>query len=46
MENFSLRPKGDFTWSAEYQQLYILTEHWESDLQFYKDDLQFLHHLN
>lgn len=45
MENLSLRPKGDFTWSAEYQQLYILTEHWKSDLQFYKDDLQFLHNL-
>jgi len=45
MENLSIRPKGDFTWTAEYQQLYILTEHWKSDLQFYKDDLRFLHHL-
>lgn len=45
MENLSLRPKGDFTWTAEYQELYILTEHWQSDLQFYKGDLQFLHHL-
>lgn len=45
MEKFSLRPKGDFIWTAEYQELYILTEHWQSDLQFYKDDLQFLYHL-
>lgn len=45
MENLSLRPKGDFTWTAEYQELYILTEHWQSDLQFYKGDLRFLHHL-
>jgi hypothetical protein len=45
MENLSLRPKGDFTWTAQYQQLYVLTEHWQSDLQFYKGDLQFLHHL-
>ncbi len=45
MGNLSLRPKGDFTWTAEYQQLYILTEHWISDLQFYKVDLRFLHHL-
>ena len=45
MENLSLRPKGDFTWTAEYRELYILTEHWLSDLQFYKDDLQFLYHL-
>jgi phosphomevalonate kinase len=45
MENFSLRPKGDFTWTAEYRELYILTEHWQSDLKFYKEDLHFLYHL-
>ena len=45
MENLNLRPKGDFTWTAEYQQLYTLTEHWQSDLQFYKGDLHFLYHL-
>ncbi|WP_264563531.1 hypothetical protein [Flavobacterium sp. N3904] len=45
MENLSLRPKGDFTWTAEYKELYILTEHWQSDLKFYKDDLLFLYHL-
>jgi hypothetical protein len=45
MENLSLRPKGDFTWTAEYPELYTLTEHWQSDLQFYKGDLHFLYHL-
>jgi phosphomevalonate kinase len=45
MENLSLRPKGDFTWTAEYRELYILTEHWLSDLQFHKHDLHFLYHL-
>lgn len=45
MKNLSLRPQGDFTWTAEYRELYILTEHWQSDLQFYKGDLHFLHHL-
>ncbi|HEU4788067.1 MAG TPA: hypothetical protein VFS71_00110 [Flavobacterium sp.] len=45
MGNFSLRPKGDFTWTAEYRELYILTEHWQSDLKFYKEDLHFLYHL-
>ncbi|PZX94942.1 hypothetical protein DOS84_05175 [Flavobacterium aquariorum] len=45
MENFSLRPKGDFTWTAKYRELYILTEHWLSDLKFYKEDLHFLYHL-
>ena len=45
MENLRQRPKGDFTWQAQWQQLYTLTEHWQSDLQFYKDDLRFLDHL-
>lgn len=45
MENLSLRPKGNFTWTAEYGELYILTEHWLSDLQFHKQDLHFLYHL-
>lgn len=45
MENLSLRPKGDYIWTAEYQELYILAEHWASDLQFYKNDLRFLYHL-
>lgn len=45
MENLGIRPKGDFSWTAEYQQLYILSEHWLSELQFYKDELKFLNHL-
>ncbi|TYP98997.1 hypothetical protein C7447_102315 [Tenacibaculum adriaticum] len=45
MENFRQRPKGEYTWEAAWSQLYVLTEHWKSDLQFYKDDLRFLHHL-
>lgn len=32
---------GEVNW----QELYILTDHWKSDLNFYKDDLRFLHHL-
>ncbi|MBG6111153.1 hypothetical protein H4V97_002675 [Flavobacterium sp. CG_23.5] len=45
MENLRYRPKGNFTWEAEWQHLYTVTEHWLSDLQFYKDDLDFLYHL-
>ncbi|WP_413999030.1 hypothetical protein ACMDB5_00120 [Flavobacterium sp. W1B] len=45
MENLRQRPKGDFTWQAEWQQLYILTKHWQSDLKFYNEDLEFLNHL-
>ena len=29
----------------KWQELYVLTEHWQSDMEFYKDDLRFLHHL-
>lgn len=45
MKNLRYRPKGDFSWEADWQQLYILTEHWESDLSFYSDDLKFLEQL-
>lgn len=45
MINFSLRPSGDFIWTAEYRELYVLTEHWQSDLKFYKGDLHFLYQL-
>lgn len=45
MKNLILKLKGDFTWTAEYRELYILTEHWLSDLQFHKQDLHFLYHL-
>lgn len=45
MENLRQRPKGDYNWEAEWSQLYVLTEHWKSDLEFFKDDLRFLHHL-
>ena len=45
MENTKRKLKNDFNWEAQWQQLYILTEEWYSDLQFYKEDLKFLYHL-
>ncbi len=30
---------------AKWEQLYVLTGHWKSDLDFYQEDLQFLYHL-
>lgn len=35
----------DFLKDGPWNELYVLTEHWRSDLQFYHDDLRFLHHL-
>ena len=35
----------DFLKDGPWDELYVLTQHWLSDLQFYRDDLRFLHHL-
>ncbi len=45
MNDFGNRPKGNYILEADWQQLYTITEDWQSDLQFYNDDLKFLHHL-
>ncbi|WP_339840067.1 hypothetical protein [uncultured Maribacter sp.] len=39
------RPKGSYIHEADWQQLFILTEHWKSDLEFFKEDLEFLNHI-
>tara|TARA_R110000765_G_scaffold403396_1_gene499434 strand:- start:169 stop:618 length:450 start_codon:yes stop_codon:yes gene_type:complete len=35
----------DFLKNGPWYALYVLTKHWKSDLEFYRDDLRFLHHL-
>jgi len=45
MESIRKRPKGDFIAEANMEQLYALTKHWNSDLYFFKDDINFLHKL-
>ena len=35
----------DFLKNGPWDELYVLCGHWKSDLEFYKDDLRFLHHL-
>ena len=45
MTEFRNRPNDNYIHEADWQKLYILTEHWKSDLLFYKDDLKFLDHL-
>jgi len=45
MNDFRNRPNGTYIFDANWQDLYVLTEHWKSDLLFYKDDLNFLDHL-
>lgn len=45
MSDLRNRPNGTYIFDADWQELYVLTEHWKSDLLFYKDDLKFLNHL-
>ncbi|WP_339337813.1 MULTISPECIES: hypothetical protein [unclassified Croceitalea] len=35
----------DFLKDGPWDELYVLTQHWKSDLEFYRDDLRFLHYL-
>lgn len=45
MSDFRNRPNGTYIFESDLQRLYALTKHWESDLLFYKDDLNFLSQL-
>lgn len=45
MDNDTKSTKQNNLGEVKWQELYILTDHWKSDLDFYKDDLRFLHHL-
>ena len=45
MNDFRNRPNSNYIFDADWQDLYMLTEHWKSDLLFYKDDLKFLNNL-
>lgn len=45
MNDFRYRPKDKYIQDADWDKLYVLTEHWKSDLLFFTDDLRFLHHL-
>lgn len=45
MKNNQPLEKNNFEIETTWQELYIITKHWKSDIQFYKDDLKFLQHL-
>ena len=40
-----LRPKGDYLHTATWDELYVLTEHWKSDQDFFRDEIRFLYKL-
>lgn len=37
-----LRPKNNYLHTATWQELYALTEHWQSDVVFFGDEVRFL----
>lgn len=45
MTDFRNRPHDNYIFNAPWKALYELTEHWNSDIKFYKDELKFLHHI-
>ncbi|MCK0144916.1 hypothetical protein MWU78_04555 [Arenibacter sp. F26102] len=45
MQNTENNKEAQFIKEGPWYELYVLTEHWKSDLEFYRDDLRFLHHL-
>ncbi len=45
MNEFRIRPKDNYIEKANWSQLYVLTTHWKSDLEFYMLDLEFLQHV-
>jgi hypothetical protein len=42
MKEFRIRPKNDYLHTASWEDIYALSEHWLADLEFFKDELNFL----
>lgn len=45
MSEYRIRPKSNYLHTASLSELYILSEHWKSDLDYYRDELNFLEEL-
>lgn len=45
MKDLSANQTSDFLKRTAWEELYVLTQHWKSDLDFYKDEMQFLNNL-
>lgn len=45
MTDTKYTPQSSMLENGPWEELYVLTGHWKSDLEFYSDDLIFLHHL-
>ena len=45
MSKLSAKPGINDYGKSNWEEFYFLAKHWKSDLEFYKDDLRFLHNL-
>jgi hypothetical protein len=36
------RPKSNYLQNAEWEELHVLTSHWQSDMAFFEDELRFI----
>ena len=45
MTELRLRPKGDYINEASWEELYHLTQYWQSEMDFYSDEMHFLYKL-
>ena len=45
MEYTESNKETQFVKEGPWSELYVLTGHWKADLEFYSDDLRFLHYL-
>ena len=45
MSSSEYSDETEFLKDGPWDELYVITQYWKSDLEFYRDDLRFLHHL-
>lgn len=45
MNAIKIRPNNDFLYTANWQEVYTLTKHWHSDIEFYAYEVNFLYTL-
>tara|TARA_R110000868_G_scaffold169348_3_gene404359 strand:+ start:495 stop:947 length:453 start_codon:yes stop_codon:yes gene_type:complete len=42
MNNYRIRPKGNYIQEASWHELYVLTKKWKEDVEFQKKDIKFI----
>jgi hypothetical protein len=45
MNELRTRPKNDYLQTANWQELFVLTENWQSEMDFFSDEIKFLKNL-